>query len=135
ASRTWPRNEGRGGCRMAVARNWQNRIVGSGEEAPDQLLANPANWRIHPQAQQDALAGVLSEVGWVQQVIVNQRTGVVDIREHDLRQGVPAEPASLILAVLTLLFTPIEYRQRIVSDAYATLQPGGAFIVVEKILG
>src|SRR5690606_26064021 len=61
--------------------------------------------------------------------------GVVDIREHDLRQGVPAEPASLILAVLTIVFTPIEYRQRIVSDAYATLQPGGAFIVVEKILG
>ncbi len=29
----------------------------SGEEAPDQLLANPANWRIHPKAQQDALAG------------------------------------------------------------------------------
>ncbi len=27
---------------------WRNRITGSGEEAPDQLLANPANWRIHP---------------------------------------------------------------------------------------
>lgn len=54
---------------------WQNRIVGHGEEEPDQLLANPANWRIHPKAQQDALAGVLGEVGWVQSVIVNQRTG------------------------------------------------------------
>lgn len=54
---------------------WQNRIVGHGEEAPDQLLANPGNWRIHPQFQQDALAGVLSEVGLVQNVIVNQRTG------------------------------------------------------------
>ena len=30
---------------------WRNRITGSGEEAPDQLLANPANWRIHPKAQ------------------------------------------------------------------------------------
>jgi hypothetical protein len=36
---------------------WRNRIIGSGQEAPDQLLANPANWRIHPKAQQDALAG------------------------------------------------------------------------------
>jgi len=35
----------------------RNRITGTGEEAPDQLLANPANWRIHPKAQQDALAG------------------------------------------------------------------------------
>jgi DNA modification methylase len=61
------------------AASWRNRIVGSGEEAPDQLLANPANWRVHPKAQQQALAGVLSQVGWVQQVLVNRRTGhVVD---------------------------------------------------------
>lgn len=58
---------------------WQNRIVGSGEEDPEQLLANPGNWRIHPKRQQDALSGVLDEVGWVDQIIVNQRTGhVVD---------------------------------------------------------
>jgi hypothetical protein len=56
---------------------WRSRIVGHGEEAPDQLLANPLNFRIHPKAQQDALAGVLNEVGWVQDVIVNQRTGHV----------------------------------------------------------
>jgi DNA modification methylase len=56
---------------------WRNRITGSGEEAPDQLLANPANWRIHPKAQQDALAGALDQVGWVQQVLVNQRSGFV----------------------------------------------------------
>lgn len=53
------------------------RIVGHGTEAPDQLLANPRNWRIHPKAQQDALSGVLGEVGWVQSIIVNQRTGFV----------------------------------------------------------
>ncbi|MEX1171684.1 MAG: hypothetical protein WEG56_03620, partial [Chloroflexota bacterium] len=56
---------------------WRNRIVGSGDEAPDQLLANPANWRIHPKAQQAALAGALDTVGWVQQVMVNRRTGFV----------------------------------------------------------
>ena len=48
------------------ATTWRNRITGSGEEAPDQLLANPANWRIHPKAQQDALAGAIDAVGWVQ---------------------------------------------------------------------
>ena len=56
---------------------WRNRIIGSGEEAPDQLLANPANWRIHPKAQQGALAGALDAVGWVQQVLVNRRSGFV----------------------------------------------------------
>jgi hypothetical protein len=56
---------------------WRNRIVGVGEEAPDQLLANPQNWRTHPAPQRDALRGSLSEVGWVQQVMVNRRTGFV----------------------------------------------------------
>ncbi len=69
------------GARVATAPNapWRSRIVGTGEEAPDQLLANPANWRLHPKAQQDALAGALDEVGWVAQVMVNRTTGhVVD---------------------------------------------------------
>jgi hypothetical protein len=42
---------------------WRNRIGGSGEEAPEQLLANPGNWRIHPRNQQAALAGALDTVG------------------------------------------------------------------------
>lgn len=33
----------------------RSRIVGEGMEAPDQLLANPNNWRRHPKAQLDAL--------------------------------------------------------------------------------
>lgn len=34
---------------------FRNRIVGEGVEAPDQLLANPRNWRAHPKHQVDAL--------------------------------------------------------------------------------
>ncbi len=56
---------------------WQNRIVGHGEEDPEQLLANPRNWRSHPKHQQDALAGVLDQVGFVQSVMVNRRSGFV----------------------------------------------------------
>lgn len=56
---------------------WRNRIVGYGAEAPDQLLANPKNWRIHSKPQQDALRGVLHEVGVVQDVLVNRTTGFV----------------------------------------------------------
>lgn len=64
---------------MSTAAPWRNRIVGSGDEAPDQLIANPANWRMHPASQRDALRGSLAEVGWVQQVLVNRTTGhVVD---------------------------------------------------------
>ncbi|HEY7065853.1 MAG TPA: hypothetical protein VII06_30540 [Chloroflexota bacterium] len=56
---------------------WRNRIVGYGEEAPDQLVANPRNWRIHPTGQQEALLGVLRQVGVVQDVLVNRTTGFV----------------------------------------------------------
>lgn len=61
--------------------------------------------------------------------------GVIDIKEHDLRDGLPYVRASVILSVLTIQFTPIEYRLKILKDAYDYLEPGGAFIVVEKILG
>jgi hypothetical protein len=78
----------------------RNRIVGHGQEAPDQLLANPANWRIHPKAQQAALAGVLDEVGWVQSVIVNQRTGhLVDGHMRvslALRDGIASVPVAYV---------------------------------------
>jgi len=56
---------------------WRNRIVEYGEATPEDLLANPRNWRIHPKMQQDALSGVLDEIGWVDDVIVNKRTGFV----------------------------------------------------------
>ncbi len=56
---------------------WRSRIIGDGEEDPEQLLANPRNYRIHSKAQQDALVGILDEVGFVQRIIVNQRTGYV----------------------------------------------------------
>ncbi|MHB8397810.1 MAG: DNA modification methylase [Candidatus Limnocylindrales bacterium] len=75
---------------------WRNRIVGSGEEAPGQLVANPRNWRTHPVAQRAALAGALAEVGWVAQVLVNRTTGhLVDGHarvEEAIRRGEPTVP-------------------------------------------
>ena len=75
---------------------WKSRIVGSGEEVPDQLLAHPSNWRIHPKAQRAALRDLLGSVGFVAQVIVNQRTGhLVDghLRvEEALSHGQPTIP-------------------------------------------
>jgi hypothetical protein len=62
---------------MDKPKEWKIRIVGHGEEDPTDLLANPRNWRIHPKVQQDALEGVLDDVGWVDEIIVNQRTGFV----------------------------------------------------------
>ena len=80
--------------------NWQNRIVGHGEEAPEDLLANPRNWRVHPQAQQAALKGSINDVGYVRSVTVNRRTGhVVDGHLRvmlALRAGVEAIPVEYV---------------------------------------
>jgi len=60
----------------------------------------------------------------------------ISIQRCDLRTDFPRGiSASVVLAVLCLQFVPIEYRQGIVSKAYEALKPGGALIVVEKVLG
>jgi DNA modification methylase len=68
---------GSAGALQAPPSRWRNRIIGTGVEDPAQLLANPKNWRLHPQEQQDALRGALDKIGWVQNVVVNKRTGFV----------------------------------------------------------
>jgi DNA modification methylase len=103
---------------------WRNRITGSGEEAPDQLLANPANWRLHPKAQQDALAGALDQVGWVQQVLVNRRSGfVVDGHARvalALTRGEPTVP---------VLYVDLEPDEEAL--VLATLDPIGAMATAD----
>jgi hypothetical protein len=37
-----------------------------------ELIPNPANWRKHPQAQQDALRGILSEVGYADALLARE---------------------------------------------------------------
>ena len=61
--------------------------------------------------------------------------GVVSVLSWDLRTGVPEMFASLILSILTVQFTPIEHRKRILAGLYRGLVPGGALIYVEKVLG
>jgi tRNA (cmo5U34)-methyltransferase len=59
----------------------------------------------------------------------------VTIQSTDLRHEFPGVTSSVVLSVLTLQFTPIEYRQRILRRVFNSLAPGGAFILVEKVLG
>ena len=54
---------------------WRSRIVAYGEESPEQLLGNPFNFRVHNALQENALSGVLQQVGIVQNVLVNKTTG------------------------------------------------------------
>lgn len=62
-------------------------------------------------------------------------SGVVSIRNWDLRKGLPPVRASVVLSILTLQFTPIEYRLKILKSVFDSLSPGGAFLLVEKVIG
>jgi len=64
-----------------------------------------------------------------------RRAGVVEIRDTDLRHGYPPVQASLTLAVLTVQFVPIEYRPALLRRVFEHTIPGGAFVLVEKVLG
>lgn len=61
--------------------------------------------------------------------------GNVHVVYHDLRKGVPVSGNDLIISSLTIQFTPMEYRQNIFQSVYYNLNRGGAFILVEKVLG
>lgn len=62
-------------------------------------------------------------------------TDVVEIRELDLREDYPHVKSSVTLCILTLQFTPIEYRQKILKNIYDHLTTNGILILVEKVLG
>lgn len=59
----------------------------------------------------------------------------VTVMKHDIREGMPVRGCSVILSCLTLQFVPIEYRQSIIQNVYDSLNAGGAFLFVEKVLG
>lgn len=65
--------------------------------------------------------------GWIS-------SGVVRVRDWDLREGLPPCSASLVLSILTLQFTPIEKRPKILGSVAHSLIGGGALVLVEKCI-
>lgn len=64
-------------------------------------------------------------------------TDRVGIIEQDIAQPwkVASHTFGLITSVLTLMFVPTEDRAFVVHQAFDRLAPGGAFVLVEKVLG
>lgn len=114
---------------------WRNRIVGYEEVSPDSLLANPRNWRIHPESQQRALSGVLGDVGVVAPVIVNRRTSelwpdgqreVETLLDGHLRVTLALRGQQTSIPVSYVDLTPAEE-----AEVLATLDPIGAMATAD----
>lgn len=54
---------------------WANRMTGTGEEEPDALQMHQLNFRLHPDYQKRVVEESLTEIGWIQPVLVNRRSG------------------------------------------------------------
>lgn len=59
----------------------------------------------------------------------------VKVMDRDITTRFPDAPCDVIQSILTLQFTPINYRQQLIQSCYDCLEEGGGFIFVEKVLG
>lgn len=88
------------------ATDWKNRILRTGGADPATLLPNPQNWRTHPALQAKGVRAVLDRVGWVQPVLVNQRTGL--LVDGHLRVALALEKKVAEIPVAYVDLTPEE---------------------------
>lgn len=114
--------------------NIRNRITGEGVADPADLLAHPQNYRIHPDSQQAPVLAALDTLGWVQRIIVNERTGHV-IDGHlrvllALRRNEPQIP------VLYVDLDPDEEAAALASlDTITGMAQGNAYVFEQLLQG
>lgn len=75
--------------------DFRNRIVGYGTKKASQFLAHPLNHRKHPQSQRRAMTASLTELGWVNAVIENVRTGRLIDGHERIWQALQADDAEV----------------------------------------
>lgn len=98
-----------------------------------ELLPNPKNWRSHPKAQQDALRGVLSEIGFADATIARELPdGSLMLIDGHLRAETAADS---LVPVLVLDVTEEEADKLLVTlDPLAAMADTNA-AALESILG
>jgi len=65
----------------------------------NQLLPNPKNWRMHPAAQQDAMRGILAEVGIADAVLARETSAGLMLIDGHLRADVSPEATWPVLVL------------------------------------
>jgi DNA modification methylase len=121
-----PKVKTKGRSAPAPQTPWSNRIVGHADVAPGELVANSLNWRLHGKAQQAALSGAISEVGWVAEVMVAANSG--RIIDGHLRVELAASRNESTVPVAYVDLDPEEE-----ALVLATLDPIGAMASADKL--
>jgi hypothetical protein len=90
-----------------------------------ELLPNPKNWRTHPQAQQDALRGVLAEIGFADALLAREtETGQLMLIDGHLRAETMSD------ALVPVLVLDVDEAEA--AKLLATLDPLAALAEVDR---
>jgi ParB-like chromosome segregation protein Spo0J len=84
---------------MSVAAVFRDRIKELRRVKAGELRSNIKNWRLHPEGQRSALAGVLAEVGFVGAVIAREVEGGLELLDGHLRADLAAGSEVPVLIV------------------------------------
>ena len=77
----------------------RDRIVEFTRIKASDLTPHPQNWRKHPKAQQDAMSGILKEVGYVDAIMVREHEGGYQIIDGHLRAETTPDATVPVLVV------------------------------------
>lgn len=83
--------------------NIRDRIIDFRRVKASELKPSPKNWRSHPKAQQDALKGILAEVGYVDALMARQLPdGSLELVDGHLRaETTPDNEVPVLIVDLT----------------------------------
>jgi len=102
------------------------RITGFEQKPASAFKFNPLNFRRHGDAQRDALRTMLGDVGWVQGVIENKRTGNLIDGHARIEEALRDDPKQKV-PYLVVDLSPAEEKA-----VLATLDPIGAMAEVDQ---
>jgi hypothetical protein len=103
-----------------TAKKFRIRITGFETKPARAFKFNPLNWRRHGDVQRAALRSMLGDVGWVQGVIENKRTGNLIDGHARIEEAVRDDPDQAV-PYLVVDLSPAEEKA-----VLATLDPIGA---------
>ena len=105
--------------------NIRNRVVELREVPANTIKPNPWNWRLHPEAQRDALAEIVDDIGFAGALIARETPDGLELVDGHLRQDLFGDS---LVPVLIVDMTEAEVRRLL-----ATLDPIGAMAQTDSV--